>query len=300
MRWSVEACWPADHPALADPALRPWAEGIGEVAADLTPQRVLRYLRSRRVTTLCSSPAGELFVVKVFASPRARGNERRLSELAGRLGDVVPEPRGCDDAGHVAVIRWQHGPVFDQLDDAQFADAAAPVGRVLRALHSSGAVIDRTWSWHDETALLDRRLPATLRSELDSVRAATSHLADAALVASHRDFHPRQVVVRADGPALIDLDDAAMAPRALDLGNFVAHLLRDAAIGERSWWATNEAIARVVEGYGGADDDHELWVRLALLRLAGLAETRHDRLDWQAAIVDLLRRRQPADRLARR
>ncbi len=300
MTWSVDSSWPADHPLITDPALREWADGVREVGADLLPVRMLRYLPGRRVTSLCQSATGELFVVKVFAGPRARGNERRLQALAATMGNAVPEPRGCDAAGHVAVIRWQPGTVFDQLDDAPFVAAAASIGRVLRALHGSGAVLDRTWAWHDEIALLERRLSADLRGELEQLRAATAHLAEAELAPAHRDFHPRQVVIGRDGPALIDLDDAAMAPQSLDLGNFVAHLLRDAAIGERSWWATNEALSAVVDGYGGAADDHELWVRLALLRLAGLAETRHHRLDWQASILDLLRRRQQGDRLVMR
>ena len=45
----------------------------------------------------------------------------------------------------------------------------------------------------------------------------------------------------------IDLDDAAMAPRGLDVGNFVAHLRRDAVVGADR----QRGLEAVEQGAGG-------------------------------------------------
>lgn len=74
----------------------------------------------------------------------------------------------------------------------------------------------------------------------------------------------------------IDLDDAAMAPRGLDVGNFVAHLRKQAAIGQR--WppaVIDVAISAFIDGYGTPRDNLECWERLSLAPLAALAETRY-------------------------
>ena len=86
----------------------------------------------------------------------------------------------------------------------------------------------------------------------------------------------------------IDLDDAAMAPAGLDVGNFVAHLRRDHAFGLRGADETRDAIEGFLDGYGEAPADLAAWERLSLIRLAGLATSRHNRYDWQHTIVSLI------------
>lgn len=289
--------WPVDHPAVVDPGLIPWAGGADEVAPGATVLRVLRHLSGRRVASLVelgdraepSRESGALGVLKVFASPRARGNDRRLRALAAAgLGDIVPVPLGVDRAGHLQLVSFVPGSVFDGLDGATFVDGAQWAGALARRLHASGADLDRRWTWHDEVTLLAKRATPTTRAAVDSVIARTAHLADEPLVAAHRDCHPKQLVLTDTGAAWIDLDDAALAPAALDVGNLLAHLHRDAALGVRDGAVTDLAVEAVLAAYGAVPGDLAAWTELALVRLAGLAETRHGSVAAAERILSVL------------
>jgi hypothetical protein len=273
---------------VADASLSPWRHGAEEVCAGAKVVRVLRHLPGRRVATLVDLPEGSA-VLKVFASPRARGNVRRLTALrATPAGHVVPAGGLCDLAGHVSVVEWIPGTVFADLDDDRFVRASTAVGAALRALHACGASLDREWTVTNEVEHLERRATRATAHVVRTVAQEAATMKPARCVPAHRDCHPDQIVTGWSGTRWIDLDDAAMAPAALDVGNFVAHIRRDAAIGRRNQVASTEAIRRFTEGYGSLPPDVTTWERLSLARLAGLAETRHGRLDWQAAIVGLL------------
>ncbi len=281
--------WPADHPVHHDAALRPWADGAQELCPTAEVRQVLRHLPGRRVATLVDTPSGPA-VLKVFARPRGRGNDRRLRRLAAcpSAGALVPRPLGADSGGHVSLVEYVPGEVFDTVDDDRFVAAAPLVGAALAALHASRAELDRSWTWQQEVTLLRDR-PAPVTSTLvEGIVEQTAHLAAEPVAVAHRDCHPRQIVLTADGVRWIDLDDLALAPPTLDVGNMLAHLRRDAAFGDRPEAATTAAIAGFREGYGAVSGDLAAWERLALVRLAGLAQTRHGRADRAAAVIALL------------
>lgn len=290
MNWAARPLWPADHPIFQDPALADWSGGIGEVAPNAAPLQLLRHVPGRRAAAQVCDPEGMFAVVKVFASPRARGNYRRLTALHDHLGDSFPTPLGSDISGHVLLVSWAVGDVYDSLDDADFFGAAYEIGRTLRGLHRAPVQLDRTWTLEDEIRQLKRRIPENLAVLASEIAARSDHLALEPMVAAHRDCHPRQVVVSNGAVRWIDLDDAAMAPAGLDLGNFIAHLRRDNVQGLRSAQATNQAIAAVLDGYGPIDADLHAWEQLSLIRLAGLAASRHGRSDWQRDIVAVIDR----------
>ena len=77
----------------------------------------------------------------------------------------------------------------------------------------------------------------------------------------------------------IDLDDAALSPRGLDVGNLLGHLTRERLTGVRSVQASMAAGEAFLDGYGPcAELTQEVvtgWTLLAVARLAGLAESRH-------------------------
>ena len=267
--------WPIDHPVNTDPALHAWAAGAQELCPEASVLSVLRHLSGRRVATLVDTDRGP-GVLKVFASPRARGNLRRLRALrCSGAGGVVPEPWGVDNAGHVSLVAFVAGPIFESLDDERFVDIAEQAGQALRQLHGSGIVLDRAWTVDDELHLLAARATATSQSQFDRVLVHAVHLANEPLISAHRDCHPKQLVSLAGGVCWIDLDDAAMAPSGLDIGNMIAHLRRDGLLGRRSSAATEQAIIAFRSGYGRSASDVDIWEQLSLLRLAGLAETRH-------------------------
>jgi Ser/Thr protein kinase RdoA (MazF antagonist) len=267
--------WPDDHPAVTDPALAPWAVEADRLCPEAEVIHVLRHLPGRRVTTLVRTGDG-LAVLKLFATSRARGGHRRLSAFAeSRAGSLVPRPLG-HRKGHLALVEFIAGTPLDQLDDSALVAAAGLAGRALRRLHDSGAELGRMWGLGDEITQLRRTAGQATRKAVELAIARWSPPAQAEPAPSHRDCHPAQVVRTSEGVRFIDLDDSAMAPRALDVGNFVAHLQMEAYLTRRGNEASAAAADAFVCSYGSEPPALAEWTQLALARLAALAETRHN------------------------
>jgi Phosphotransferase enzyme family len=284
--------WPLDHPAVTDEALAAWAHHAETIAPGAQVVRLLRHLPGRRVATQVRTNDGQSAVLKVFASPRARGNDRRLEALQNSgVRNLVPRPLGVDKTGHVSLVEWVDGVMFDQTPDDRFDGAAFQVGVSLRQLHESSVVLDRSWTIREELALLGKRQTPTVQRLIDAMggmEQLAERLADEPLVSAHRDCHPRQAVISDGSARWIDLDDCAMAPAGLDVGNMIAHLKREAAIGLRDPAVADEAVTAFREGYGPIPATTDTWQRLSLVRLCGLAETRHQRSDWLVSIARLI------------
>ncbi len=236
--------------------------------------RVLRHLPGRRVTTLVGTGDG-LAVLKLFATSRARGVHRRLIVFGeSRAGFLVPRPLG-QRKGHLALVEFIPGTPLDQLADDSLVAAAGLAGRALRRLHNSGAELGRTWAVADEIAQLRRTAGPTTRAAVELAIARWTPPALGRNVPSHRDCYPAQVVWTEIGVRFIDLDDSAMAPPGLDVGNFLAHLQMEALLDTRKKDATVAAMDSFASDYGSVPPALGPWTRLALARLAALAETRH-------------------------
>jgi hypothetical protein len=271
--------WPADHPVHTDPALAQWRRDADSVAPSGRTVALLRHVPGRRVTTLVRTH-GRLTVLKLFASPRARGNDRRLRALRPATGSVVPRPLRVGPAGHAHLLEYVPGRPLPELSGPAFVGACEQVGRSLARLQASGVRLDRVWTAQDEIDHLDRR------------RRPGEHPSpppgSGAVVPAHRDLHPAQIVV-ADGSArLIDLDDATMAPPGLDVGNFLAHLDREAAVAARPDGEAAAAARAFLRGYGRTPADLRWWREIALARLAVLAVERHGRPDWAESLRALV------------
>lgn len=284
--------WPADHPATTDPALAPWAGEADRLCPGAEVMRVLRYLPGRRVTTLVRTGGG-LAVLKVFATSRARGGHRRLRAFAeSSAGSLIPQPIG-NRKGHVSLVEFISGTPLDQLDDHALGIACGLAGSALRELHRSGARLDRTWGPDDEIAQLRRTAGPATRNFVERALAQWTPPAGAPNVPSHRDCHPAQAVRTEDGVRFIDLDDSAMAPPGLDVGNFVAHLQMEAFLGWRAREAVDRAVDAFLSGYGSAPPALRTWMQLALARLGALAETRHNSVDRAVVLFRALEQMAP-------
>src|SRR5262245_9349301 len=120
--------WPADHPALTDPALASWAVDADRLCPEAEVIRVLRHLPGRRVTTLVRTHDG-LAVLKLFATSRARGGHRRLSAFADSPArSLVPRPLGYRK-GHLALVEFIPGTPLDRVADVALTPAAGLAGR---------------------------------------------------------------------------------------------------------------------------------------------------------------------------
>jgi hypothetical protein len=275
VRWADDIASFAARPI--DELLTDALAAADEWLPDLSVDRVLRHVPGRRITAL-SSNGDEKVVVKLFHSPRARGNHRRLSELTtAGLGDLVPSSLGHDPTGRVGLLEYRPGMVFDQLHDAEFVTAAHLAGEALRRLHDCGADLDREWTEADEIDTLCRRATDHTRPFVDTLLRSPATVHTGPAVPSHRDCHPRQLIVDGSGVHWIDLDDCTMAPAGLDVGNMAAHLTREGVLGRRSRVVAGEARTQFIAGYRWERPAADLarWELLSLARLAGLAESRH-------------------------
>lgn len=277
--------WPPDHPAVGDAALAPWLGGAAELCPAGRIDGTLRHLVGRRVAVRVRTPDGPA-VLKVFANPRARGNHRRLVRLAASTAhDLVPRTRGADASGHVALAEWVPGRPLDRHEGGRLIAGCAVVGEALARLHAAGAVLDRRWTADDELALLRAQAVPGTAPWMKAAGEVARRVAGEPLVCAHRDFHPAQVVLGRGAVRLIDLDDAAMAPPALDVGNFVAHLRRAGVVGACSPAIASAASSAFLAGYGRVEGDVAAWSWLSMVRLAGLAEARHGRPDWSRRLL---------------
>lgn len=288
--------WPADHPLLTDPALEPFRVAAGDMSVGSRVIRVLRHLSGRRVTTLLEREKdGQRTVLKVFASPRARGNDRRLRILAATsASSIVPASLGTDPAGHVHLVSYHPGTELPELADGAFIAGCRQVGVALRELHDCGAQLDRAWGWSQELEQLRRQAVSSTRPGVDELLNRIPDDDGSDWVCAHRDCHPGQVIVESSGAVRwIDLDDCTMAPRSLDVGNMVAHLRRENLRGARVLAVSEAAEAEFLAGYRFRSAvvvaDLDRWIDVAMLRLAALAATRH--ADWSLHDKLLLARR---------
>lgn len=263
-------------------------------APHVTVHEVLRHVRGRRITASATTDDGSTVVVKLFHGPRARGNHRRLQALheAG-LGDAVPASLGHDETGRVGLVGYRPGIVLDQVADRDFVVACHRAGAALAALHHSGAMLDREWTLDDELEQLRTRAPGSIAPLVLDVIERFDAPSLTPVVPSHRDCHPRQLVVAGAHVHWIDLDDAAMAVPGLDVGNMLAHLSREHLLGRRARALADAARAAFRDAYSWSYGEAELlrWEVLSLTRLAGLAESRHHALDQRDALVEEVHRR---------
>jgi Ser/Thr protein kinase RdoA (MazF antagonist) len=109
------------------------------------------------------------------------------------------------------------------------------------------------------TPPLERRVKALLgRLESSVPRIDT-------LVPSHGDFHARQLLSHGDRLAVIDFDEMCLAPAALDLTTYVAHVVR----GQNGDFDRGlESLDRLFEGYGERPQALSWYLATSILRRA--------------------------------
>ncbi|MGH3033320.1 MAG: phosphotransferase family protein [Gaiellaceae bacterium] len=240
----------------------------------------LKHKPGRRTTSRAVG-ARRSAIVKVYASERAPIVAARLGALAaGPSEPNLPEVLLCVPDLHLVALSEVPGvPLREALVDGDLGTCAR-AGAVLGAWH-------RAWQGRS----LDALVPHTAERELEilgsridgaspevaaAVRGALPAVAEGAWgypTVVHRDLYEEQVLVD-ERIGLIDLDDAALGPPELDVGNLVAHVDLLALRTERDQTAGTDAL---LEGYRrtGPALDPSLLARcraLTLLRLACIHE----------------------------
>ena len=111
----------------------------------------------------------------------------------------------------------------------------------------------------------------------------------------HRDLYEEQILL-GERIALIDLDDAALGPPELDIGNLLAHLDLFATRSGKPAYSTISALLAGYRARAGSLDGTLLdrCRRLSLLRLACIH--REPKLLEMARMLDPCRARRPGSR----
>lgn len=232
----------------------------------------LKHKPGRRRTLRVKGPNGTA-IVKLYSSDRAPVVAARI----GALGAGPPEPRvpvvlrAEPRLGMVVLTDVPGQPLRHAILEGD-VEACRRAGAVLAAWHAFWrADAPRVLTPHTlarELEILRERSEAAPAAIASGVRSALASFAGGwpCSTVVHRDLYEEQILV-GDDVGLIDLDDAALGPPELDVGNLLAHLELLSLRTGRDLDATGEAL---YQGYGQEALDPELLDccrRLTLLRL---------------------------------
>jgi Ser/Thr protein kinase RdoA (MazF antagonist) len=238
----------------------------------------LKHKPGRRLTLRTRGPNGSA-IVKLYRSDRAAHVAERISSLTG--GPVEPElPQvlTVDTGKRMLVLSDIAGVPLREAVLAGDEDECRRAGVAIAQWHRAWkgreppfldrhTIDDELAVLVDRAALAPREIGARVAAALSSVRGAWEPV-----TVVHRDLYEEQVLL-GERIGLIDLDDIALGPPELDVGNLVAHLDllelragRDLGAGREAFLSGYESVAKL---------DRELLERcrtLARLRLACIHE----------------------------
>ncbi|NNE09497.1 MAG: aminoglycoside phosphotransferase family protein [Gemmatimonadetes bacterium] len=244
---------------------------------------VLACRPGRRMTFLASEKSTQVSrVYKIMSRKHAARLAMILSHLAMASDIGWRIPKLIDWSDRWLEIEYLRGtPLFESLEN--LPSHAGPVGESLALLHDTNPPAAPL---HDLDA--ERKVVLKAASRCREPGAALAARAAAALetlsapegaddrsdpVFLHRDFYDKQVLLDDVYPGLIDWDCAAIGPRCVDVGNFLAHVtLRrlqgrvspaNARLGRDAFLSGYESSARSLDA-----GDLAYFENLALLRLA--------------------------------
>jgi Ser/Thr protein kinase RdoA (MazF antagonist) len=189
----------------------------------------LKYKAGRRRTLRAVGPAGSA-IVKLYASERAATVAARVGALgAGPAEPMVPRILLCDPARRMVALSYVPGTPLRQAVLTNDGEACARAGLALGAWHAFWrGKAPRSMTRHTsdrEIEIIDERADALPTVTAERVRVLARRLRPAwsCPTVVHRDLYEDQVVI-GDRVGLIDLDDAALGPPELDIGNLLAHI----------------------------------------------------------------------------
>jgi Ser/Thr protein kinase RdoA (MazF antagonist) len=189
----------------------------------------LKHKPDRRRTLRASGPHGTA-IVKVYASDRAGTVAARVAALAdGPSEPALPGVLASEPELHMVVLSEVHGrPLSGALlagDAAECRRAGEAIGRWHAAWRGLAPEPLRPHGVDRELELLEQRADALSPGLAADLRSEAGDLAEPwdCTAVVHRDLYEEQILL-GDRVGLIDLDDAALGPPELDVGNLLAHI----------------------------------------------------------------------------
>jgi Ser/Thr protein kinase RdoA (MazF antagonist) len=238
----------------------------------------LTHKPGRRLTLRTRGPNGSA-IVKLYRSDRAAYIAERISSLTG--GPVEPElPQvlTVDTERRMLVVSELAGVPLREAVLADDREECSRAGAAIAEWHRAWegrepphlvrhTVEDELAALVDRAALAPREIGTRVAAALPAVRGSWEPV-----TVVHRDLYEEQVLL-GERIGLIDLDEIALGPPELDVGNLMAHLdllelrsERDLSVGREAFLEGYESVAKL---------DRELLERcrlLARLRLACIHE----------------------------
>lgn len=229
------------------------------------------------------------FYAKTFASQRAP----KVYEIATAIaeaqafGDQVRVPKSVALFPDIRTI-VQSAVLGEPITDILFEPSTAVVARIADALgsfHASAIDLGRQHTLERELSPLPERIQQLGNVEnglrdrasalLDLLRSGKPEQFEWRNQPIHRDFYHDQILWDGQHLAILDLDDAAMGEPAVDIANFVAHLMLLGSQRSSSVFRLQHQIDAFLERYRsvGPDCDPALidWlVASTAIRLAGI------------------------------
>jgi hypothetical protein len=237
----------------------------------------LKHKPGRRRTLRVRGSGGSA-IAKVYASDRASLVARRIAALAGGPPEpLVPVVLHVDPELHLLVLSEVPGrPLRDALLEGDLATCSR-VGAALGAWHAAWeGLAPNPLQQHTIDLELEILRSCSVAASRPVARAVTDALPRVAGewtcgTVVHRDLYEEQILA-GERVGLIDVDDAALGPPELDLGNLLAHA---ELLEQRRGRELARETRALLEGYaetGPALDEALLdrCRRLTLLRLACL------------------------------
>jgi len=217
-------------------------------------------------------------IVKIYATPRAAVVAQRIAALSdGPAEPLIPRVLHVDQAGEWLVLSEVPGRALREAVTAADSDAChragAALGRWHAAWHRTAPAALRPHTVEREIDILRQRAAAASPAVRRAVDAVIPGLLAGweSVTVVHRDLYEEQLLI-GERVGLIDLDDAAVGPPELDVGNLLGHV---ALLGWRRRLDVAPSMQALLAGYAAAGSrlHGELLERcrtLSLLRLACL------------------------------
>jgi Ser/Thr protein kinase RdoA (MazF antagonist) len=189
----------------------------------------LKHKPGRRLTLRARGPGGTA-IVKLYRSDRVTQVAARVSALAdGPAEPDVPRVLALDRSKRLLVLSDVEGRPLREAVLAGNQQVCARAGSVLASWHQAWAgarpaglsehTVERELATlADRAALAPREIGSRVARAVPELRGAWEPK-----TVVHRDLYEEQVLV-GERLGLIDVDDAALGPPELDVGNLVAHL----------------------------------------------------------------------------
>ena len=251
MDWQLPSLATATAPREIESFLAHVGVDVGNSSTDRrTEVKVLHYAPHRRCVLqyMMELPEGPMRVVgKLYRTgsevAQARHIQDRLRPLAKAHGINIPRVLGVVEGLNLLLMEWVNGiNMRDHLLETRSVDDAREVARraaeTLAAIHSLHIEGQRMRTLENDLKgirvrakrfhLVAPQLARQVDALLDRIALLAGRCTAGTPALIHGDYTPRQMLLNGGQLAVLDFDMTCLGDPAIDVGNFMAQLLKEA------------------------------------------------------------------------